>query len=1152
MTKGAMGNLVNRYRAVLKKCHLMNVFGSLVVAGILIMGAATGEALGYQAGYEVPASPSNVPEIVSGIEKAEEAEANGVSAYYRNGEYNLETIKNITATATGKKEAISIGVLSQTGDNASLTVHLGSPDIVSRATTESGKARSSGINSYYNSTVSTTGGAISSSAESQNGNSTAFGVLSEATSNVTIGGNSITATSESKGADALVNSYGIYAAETGTVTATSENIKIDVSSIAEGKVGDLYAYGIFGGYGSTVTLNNTDIDVQTQADRELEYNTAYGVYLRDDKSTLKIKDGSIRVTATNTAQNTVPGSAIGIQTASGGDEYNITLGNVDITAQGGSATGIELSHAKMTMQSGSIVAESVDGNAQALMAISGTEMNLAETTGEVNLEAKANGVAKDAIALHAEGASTITAGIGSIKATSTGESGTSSDGSVDTANATGMEVYGGSEVTKQGGAIEVLSEHGQAVAIDSWGTGSEIVYGNSSPTSIGVEGATKAYGVRVWDSGKVTLTNGKITTASSGGANYGVYADRSGAVTLAGTTSITASVGEIGKPVYSLYAPSSGNIDVKNASSIEGDIHAGALSAVTATFGDGNLKGWASTNGNGALNLTFGKDAVWEMVSSNKLTKDDGKYTSNLTKLALDDSHVYVGSTQEQWNAGIGFASSQATMSQTDAPAELKIGDLSGSGNFYLRTDMEKDISDSVLVTDTLSGSHNLYTKASGAEPVKTQTASYLARAEQKVGADVGAFALKGGRNVNGQEMIDIGLYNYKLETSERNNGREWYLARVDTPTPDPDPDPTPTPDPDPMPTPDPDPMPTPDPDPMPTPDPDPVPTPDPEIPPNSDAFSPTGEAEAALSGLAGHYAMWYGQLTDLRKRLGEVRYGTQTGLWVRGFADKSRLDGLAGSSFTQNLYGSSIGYDTLLAKGEQYNWIVGMQLRGARADQHVNSRWGGHGNLSSIGGGLYSTWVHDQGWYVDAAATIDWYDHEIRATMLDGTKVHDDRSSYGLGTSLEAGRKIDFAFSNEGRDYWFLEPQLQLSYFWAKGGDFHASNGMKIEQKDMDSLTGRAGLVLGKKFALEGGNGSHYIQPYVKAGLNHEFLGEQEARLNGVRMTSELEGSRGYYGVGVDWQATDNLRLYMQAEREHGEHLTREYNVSAGLKWSF
>ena len=40
---------------------------------------------------------------------------------------------------------------------------------------------------------------------------------------------------------------------------------------------------------------------------------------------------------------------------------------------------------------------------------------------------------------------------------------------------------------------------------------------------------------------------------------------------------------------------------------------------------------------------------------------------------------------------------------------------------------MEQDISDSVHVTDSLSGTHNLYVNASGAEPVATQTASYLA-----------------------------------------------------------------------------------------------------------------------------------------------------------------------------------------------------------------------------------------------------------------------------------------------------------------------------------------------------------------------------------------------------------------------------------------
>ena len=40
LTKGAIGNLVNRYRAVLKKCHIMNTFGSLAVAAMLVMGSA--------------------------------------------------------------------------------------------------------------------------------------------------------------------------------------------------------------------------------------------------------------------------------------------------------------------------------------------------------------------------------------------------------------------------------------------------------------------------------------------------------------------------------------------------------------------------------------------------------------------------------------------------------------------------------------------------------------------------------------------------------------------------------------------------------------------------------------------------------------------------------------------------------------------------------------------------------------------------------------------------------------------------------------------------------------------------------------------------------------------------------------------------------
>ena len=40
LTKGAIGNLVNRYRAVLKKCNLINAFGSLAVASMLVLGGS--------------------------------------------------------------------------------------------------------------------------------------------------------------------------------------------------------------------------------------------------------------------------------------------------------------------------------------------------------------------------------------------------------------------------------------------------------------------------------------------------------------------------------------------------------------------------------------------------------------------------------------------------------------------------------------------------------------------------------------------------------------------------------------------------------------------------------------------------------------------------------------------------------------------------------------------------------------------------------------------------------------------------------------------------------------------------------------------------------------------------------------------------------
>ena len=73
-----------------------------------------------------------------------------------------------------------------------------------------------------------------------------------------------------------------------------------------------------------------------------------------------------------------------------------------------------------------------------------------------------------------------------------------------------------------------------------------------------------------------------------------------------------------------------------------------------------------------------------------------------------------------------------------------------------------------------------------------------------------------------------------------------------------------------------------------------------------------------------------------------------------------------------------------------------------------------------------------------------------------------------------------------------------------------------------------------------------------MKAGITHEFLGDQTVTLNSLKMKSELDDTRLYAGIGVDWQALENMRLYLQAEKEHGDHFSRDYNISAGLKWQF
>lgn len=330
------------------------------------------------------------------------------------------------------------------------------------------------------------------------------------------------------------------------------------------------------------------------------------------------------------------------------------------------------------------------------------------------------------------------------------------------------------------------------------------------------------------------------------------------------------------------------------------------------------------------------------------------------------------------------------------------------------------------------------------------------------------------------------------------------------------------------------------------------------ETPPESEQIKNLGSSVAQAIG-------WLSEKNDLRRRLGEVRYGAQAGAWAKVFTRQDRAEGFAYNGFKQNTTGVHVGYDAFASRSESSAWLVGATLRYAQSDQEgLETAYGGDGETNEYSGKLYATWMHEKGSYLDALVQIGYYDQEIRGRSNSGYGSFDaDYHNIGFGTSIEIGHM--FSLSNQSDDrrwfnHWFIEPQIELSYFYIKGRDFKTSTGLRVEQGDADFLTGRAGFVIGKKFnyGTPDDLDRRYFQIGLIGGVNHEFLGDQEIRFIGTDGVSTkvdghgLGGTSFYYGLTADWQIANRLRIYAELDREEGEHYTKDYGINIGFKYSF
>ena len=506
------------------------------------------------------------------------------------------------------------------------------------------------------------------------------------------------------------------------------------------------------------------------------------------------------------------------------------------------------------------------------------------------------------------------------------------------------------------------------------------------------------------------------------------------------------------------------------------------LPTLNIDFGSSGLFKGRAFKENGISNLNFDENSVWYMTGDSTITTLNAKSSLiDMTAEAAKDTILNVDSLVSDNAMLLMDAIASAGEVSND---RVKVAS-NASGNVFIHvpsTGKGDGKTDSGILVETPTGQSSSYTLAS-----------------PKLSND--------GTNT---PVIDLGVYNYELKTEDKDGKTVTYLTPYVSKTTDFD-----------------------------------DPTTEPEEPNHNSGepeLSPSANAVLALAGAGSQTSQFLYSLSDLRKRMGDVRNIVADGLYAGIRGGKDRISGFASTSFKNEYYALSVGYDRKISP----EWIIGANFENIEGDQSVKCngyRASGEDSTQSLK--TYATWFNDKGDYADFVVGFNRFKQDINTNMLDGTEVFGNYHSFGFGASVELGKKV--LLSNDRS--WFLEPQTQLSYFHVYGEDFTLSNGMRVSQDNVNSLTGRLGVVFGRTVLNDDGTG---FQLSMKAGLNHEFWGDADIQVNGVAFTDNSLGTRGYYGVALDWYASDSVRVFGQVEREEGAHFTSEINARLGIKYQF
>lgn len=307
---------------------------------------------------------------------------------------------------------------------------------------------------------------------------------------------------------------------------------------------------------------------------------------------------------------------------------------------------------------------------------------------------------------------------------------------------------------------------------------------------------------------------------------------------------------------------------------------------------------------------------------------------------------------------------------------------------------------------------------------------------------------------------------------------------------------------------------------------------------PNNRTVSPGTRSVLALFNTAP--TVWYGEMTSLRSRMGELRHNdAASGGWLRAYGNKYEVSGGDAGAYEQRQRGFSLGADTPMGEGQ---WLLGVMAGHSTSDLDLSR--GTSGRVQSYYAGLYATWLdEDSGYYFDGVIKANRLNNDSTVGMSDGKQVKGKYSTNALGASVEAGRHIKL-----DNDF-FIEPFVQASVVKVQGKSYRLDNDLKAKSSHTDSMQGKLGATVGRDFVLNDGS---VLQPYLRGAVAHEFAKHNKVSVNNQTFDSNLSGSRVEVGAGLAITLSRNMQLHADFDYGQGKHVDQPWGANFGMRYSW